>query len=118
MCAGWQAQPQPDSSNSVNTRTHLATWQPATEHVGLLQGKEGTFQFLETVLQEVMDLFPCNYIHIGGDEVCPASPDPAFTHDLPADVDEQDMARSRRSGRCFARHHGLYPATTPVAMKP
>jgi len=31
--------------------------------------KENTFQFLETVLTEVMDLFPSRYIHIGGDEV-------------------------------------------------
>ena len=33
-------------------------------------GKEETFQFLEQVLTEVMDLFPSTYIHIGGDE-CP-----------------------------------------------
>jgi len=31
---------------------------------------ETTFQFLEDVLTEVMDLFPSKYIHIGGDE-CP-----------------------------------------------
>jgi len=30
--------------------------------------KEETFRFLETVLGEVMDLFPSPYIHIGGDE--------------------------------------------------
>ena len=30
--------------------------------------KEETFQFLEDVLTEVMDLFPSKYIHIGGDE--------------------------------------------------
>ena len=35
----------------------------------LVQGKEETFQFLEAVLKEVMDLFPSDYIHIGGDEV-------------------------------------------------
>lgn len=29
---------------------------------------ETTFTFLETVLNEVMDLFPSTYIHIGGDE--------------------------------------------------
>ena len=31
--------------------------------------KENTFQFLENVLTEVMELFPSSYIHIGGDEV-------------------------------------------------
>lgn len=30
--------------------------------------EDGTFAFLETVLSEVMDLFPSEYIHIGGDE--------------------------------------------------
>jgi hexosaminidase len=30
---------------------------------------ETTFTFLETVLDEVLDLFPSKYIHIGGDEV-------------------------------------------------
>ncbi|MDX9940759.1 MAG: family 20 glycosylhydrolase [Bacteroidales bacterium] len=41
-------------------------------------GNDGTFEFLENVLTEVMDLFPSSYIHIGGDEadksnwkVCP-----------------------------------------------
>jgi hexosaminidase len=31
--------------------------------------KEETFEFLENVLLEVMELFPSTYIHIGGDEV-------------------------------------------------
>ncbi|MCH7400275.1 beta-N-acetylhexosaminidase [Belliella kenyensis] len=31
--------------------------------------KEQTFQFLEDVLTEVMEIFPSKYIHIGGDEV-------------------------------------------------
>lgn len=35
-------------------------------------GKEETFQFMEDVLKEVMQLFPSTYIHIGGDE-CPKS---------------------------------------------
>ena len=36
----------------------------------LCVGKESTFEFLENVLDEVCDLFPSEYIHIGGDE-CP-----------------------------------------------
>ncbi|MEN8228880.1 MAG: beta-N-acetylhexosaminidase [Bacteroidota bacterium] len=32
-------------------------------------GKEETFRFLEDVLTETMELFPSEYIHIGGDEV-------------------------------------------------
>lgn len=31
-------------------------------------GKEATFTFLENVLTEVMELFPSQYVHIGGDE--------------------------------------------------
>ena len=31
-------------------------------------GKEGTFEFLENVLLEVMEIFPSKYIHVGGDE--------------------------------------------------
>lgn len=31
-------------------------------------GNEQTFEFLQNVLTEVMDLFPSKYIHIGGDE--------------------------------------------------
>ena len=36
----------------------------------LCAGKESTFTFLQNVLDEVADLFPSEYIHIGGDE-CP-----------------------------------------------
>lgn len=34
----------------------------------LCPGNERTFEFLENVLLEVMELFPSEYIHIGGDE--------------------------------------------------
>lgn len=36
----------------------------------LCPGKEATFEFLQNVLDEVADLFPYEYFHIGGDE-CP-----------------------------------------------
>lgn len=38
----------------------------------LCAGKESSFKFLEDVLGEIADLFPGEYIHIGGDE-CPKS---------------------------------------------
>ena len=39
-------------------------------HDVMCAGKESTFEFLESVLDEVISLFPSEYIHIGGDE-CP-----------------------------------------------
>lgn len=36
----------------------------------LCAGNEDTFKFIETVLGEIIDLFPSEYIHVGGDE-CP-----------------------------------------------
>jgi hexosaminidase len=32
-------------------------------------GEAGSYEFLQNVLTEVFQLFPCSYIHIGGDEV-------------------------------------------------
>jgi len=40
------------------------------EDVVLCAGKESTFEFLENVIAEVVELFPGEYFHIGGDE-CP-----------------------------------------------
>lgn len=42
-------------------------------------GKERTFEFLQDVLTETMELFPSKWIHIGGDEV-----DKRFWHNCPA----------------------------------
>lgn len=38
------------------------------ENTVLCPGKEATFEFMQNVLDEVMELFPSEYIHIGGDE--------------------------------------------------
>ncbi|MDR2915785.1 MAG: family 20 glycosylhydrolase [Tannerella sp.] len=40
------------------------------EDIVLCAGKESTFEFFEDVFKEVVELFPYEYIHIGGDE-CP-----------------------------------------------
>ena len=47
----------------------VATWWGVDERV-ICPGKESSFTFWEDVLTEVMELFPSEYIHIGGDE-CP-----------------------------------------------
>ena len=47
----------------------------------LCPGKEATFALLQDILAEVMDLFPSEYIHIGGDE--------AGKHDWPSCPDCQ-----------------------------
>ena len=47
----------------------LEIWEQAGVSAGVYcAGKESTFQFLEDVLTETMQLFPGEFIHIGGDE--------------------------------------------------
>lgn len=65
----------------------VATWWGVDERV-ICPGKEHTFTFLENVLSEVIELFPSEYIHIGGDE-CPKT----FWKKCPA-----CQARMRREG--------------------
>jgi hexosaminidase len=43
-------------------------WTPSSQN-SYCAGKEETFEFLENVLKEVFELFPDEYVHIGGDEV-------------------------------------------------
>jgi hexosaminidase len=38
----------------------------------LCAGKTQTLQFAKDVMDEIMDIFPSEYIHIGGDE-CPTN---------------------------------------------
>ncbi len=47
----------------------LEIWEQAGVSAGVYcAGKESTFKFLEDVLAETMELFPGEFIHIGGDE--------------------------------------------------
>lgn len=74
-------------------------------------GREQTFEFLENVLLEVMQLFPSEYIHIGGDEAskqawkeCPYCLERMKTEGL-ADVDELQSYLIRRIEK-FLNSHG------------
>lgn len=71
-------------------------------------GNEKTFEFLEAVLTEVMDMFPSEYIHIGGDEAgkhhwktCPKCQQRMKEEGL-ADVDELQSYMIRRIGEFVA----------------
>ena len=48
--------------------TNEAGWGDTFSHPACL-GKETTYEFTENILAEIADLFPSQYIHIGGDEV-------------------------------------------------
>ncbi len=68
-------------------------------------GNEEVFAFLETVLDEVMEVFPYEYIHIGGDEAgkqhwktCPKCQKRMQEEDL-KDVDELQSYMIRRIAR-------------------
>lgn len=52
-----------------NTTEKLEVWPLWGVNEHILNVRESTFQFLEDVLEEVMELFPGSFIHTGGDEV-------------------------------------------------
>ncbi len=59
----------PELGTTPNKKYEVAqTWGIFNKFNNVLQPTEKTFNFLEEVLTEVMDLFPSPYIHIGGDE--------------------------------------------------
>ena len=58
----------PELSCTGEAITPRVIW--GVEDVVLCAGKESTFEFLENVIAEVVELFPGEYFHIGGDE-CP-----------------------------------------------
>ncbi len=73
-------------------------------------GKESTFEFLENVLLEVMELFPSEYIHVGGDEAtktnwekCPHCQKRMKDEGL-ASVDELQSYFIKRMERFIASH--------------
>lgn len=74
-------------------------------------GSEEVFEFLETVLTEVMEVFPSEYIHIGGDEAgkqhwktCPKCQQ-RMKEEALADVDELQSYMIRRIEE-FVRSNG------------
>lgn len=59
----------PELGTEPNKKYEVAqTWGMMNKYNNVLAPTEKTFKFLEDVLSEVMNLFPSQYIHIGGDE--------------------------------------------------
>jgi hexosaminidase len=59
----------PELGTEPNKKYAVAeTWGMMNKYNNVLQASDTTFKFLENVLTEVMELFPSQYIHIGGDE--------------------------------------------------
>jgi hexosaminidase len=56
------------ASDGGNRRSHGA-FQPTTFHGVYCAGNDAVFEFLQNVLAEILELFPGNRIHVGGDEV-------------------------------------------------
>ena len=77
-------------------------------------GNEETFTFLENVLTEVMELFPSEYIHVGGDEAgksawktCPKCQKRMKDEHL-ANVDELSLGMGRDSARRYRAQCNRY----------
>lgn len=59
----------PELGTEPNKKYQVAeTWGMMNKYNNVLAPTETTFTFLENVLNEVINLFPSKYIHIGGDE--------------------------------------------------
>ena len=69
-------------------------------------GKEATFTFLKDVLDEVLELFPSPYIHIGGDEA-PKKRWKACPDCQRRIREEQSKKRARPAGLLHQPHRGL-----------
>jgi hexosaminidase len=75
---------------------------------GVLNVEDATFAFLENVLDEVLDVFPSAFVHIGGDE-CPKEP---WRNDARAQAKrrELDLADEDELQSWFVRRIGTWLA--------
>ena len=56
------------SDEVIATYPHLACTNKNPRQGDLCIGKEATFEMMQTILSEIIEIFPSEYIHIGGDE--------------------------------------------------
>ena len=61
------------SEEVLTAYPHLSCTHVPYKQADFCVGNEATFEFIEDVLTEILELFPSEYIHIGGDEAGKAS---------------------------------------------
>ena len=74
-----------------------------------------TFKFLERVLDEVMELFPSAYVHIGGDEA--AKDEWKASPEVQARARELGDSRRRRAAGLLHSENRPLPCSTPPARR-
>ena len=95
MCAR-RSRPTPTWATDPERRLDVWTRWGVCENV--LGVHEEVFDFFRTVLEEVMDVFPSPYVHIGGDE-CPVT---EWEHSPAALARADGRGAARAPGRCTA----------------
>lgn len=95
------AYPELGNHDVVDTAA-LSTWTDWGVNANVLNVEDGTLRFYENVLDEVLEIFPSRFVHLGGDE-CPkeqwkASPS------AQARIKEQELADEDELQSWFLRH--------------
>ena len=95
------AYPELGNHDVVDTAA-LATWTDWGINANVLNVEDSTLRFYENVLDEVLEIFPSRFVHLGGDE-CPkeqwkASPS------AQARIKEQELADEDELQSWFLRH--------------
>ena len=98
------------SEEVLATYPSLACEQAGPRVADFCPGNEATYEFLENVLTEVMDVFPSEYIHVGGDEAgmaewkrCPRCQQ-LMRQEGMTDVKQLQGYLIRRIGRFLEKH--------------
>ena len=95
------AYPELGNHDVIDTAA-LSTWTDWGVNANVVNVEDGTLRFYENVLDEVLEIFPSRFVHLGGDE-CPkeqwkASPS------AQARIKEQELAGEDELQSWFLRH--------------
>ncbi|QMU75345.1 beta-N-acetylhexosaminidase [Streptacidiphilus sp. PB12-B1b] len=101
------AYPELGNHDVVDTAA-LATWTDWGINHNVLNVEDGTLRFYEHVLEEVLEIFPSTFIHLGGDE-CPKEQWKASAS-AQARIEELGLANEDELQSWFIRHFDAWLA--------